>query len=343
MRIAVAERVANPVEVKGDGLRARPLVEGGSYAVVEGGRATLTRAVDGIVLDGVRTRAVAVKLRADGPIAAAGKTLRGSIEVLLDEEGGLLVVNELPIEEYLAAVLGSEMPPGFPPEALKAQAVASRTYAVRKKLEAEGRPFHLGATVLSQVYGGVHREDARTKAAVEATTGEVLVFEHEPIEAYFFSSCGGKTADGEEALGRALPYLKPVECPEKPGFPGSRWRLELSAAELGKRLGTGPVERLEVASRTGTGRARTVAVKGRDGKARTMTAAQFRQALGYSDLGSLAFEVTKKGGHFHFTGRGKGHGTGLCQWGARAAALDGWDYRRILRHYYPGTALRRMY
>jgi stage II sporulation protein D len=343
LRIAVAERLPGPVEVRGEGLRARPLVDDGSYAEVEGGAARLTRGGDGVVLDGVPTGAVAVKLRADGPIGAAGKTLRGSLEVLLDEEGGLLVVNELPVEEYLAAVLGSEMPPGFPPEALKAQAVAARTYAVRKKFEGEGRPFHLGATVLSQVYGGVHREDPRTRAAVEATAGEVLVFDHEPIEAYFFSSCGGRTADGEEALGRPLPYLTSVACPERASVPGARWNLELSAAELGRRLGTGPVERLGVESRTGTGRVRAVRVKARGGQERTLTGAELRQRVGYTALGSLAFEVTGKGRGFRFEGRGTGHGAGLCQWGARAAAEDGWDYRRILSHYYRGAAIRQMY
>ncbi len=343
MRIAVAERLPGPVEVKGPGLRARPLVEGGSYAVVEGGRARLTRADDGVVLGGVVTHAVAVKLRADGPITAAGKTLRGSLEVLLDEDGGLLVVNELAIEEYLAAVLGSEMPPAFPPEALKAQAVAARTYAIRKKLEGEGRPFHLGATVLSQVYGGVHREDPRTREAVKATAGEVLVFDHEPIEAYFFASCGGKTAGGAEELGRPLSYLSSVECREGSDLPQARWHLDLSAAELGKRLGLGPIERVEVASRTPSGRARTVSVKPEGAQARTIDGVKFRKALGYGDLGSLAFEVSRRGRTFHFEGRGKGHATGLCQWGARAAALDGWDYRRILSHYYRGASIRRMY
>lgn len=342
LRIAVAERLA-AVEVQGVGLRARALADGGSYAEVAGGKVRLTRAADGVVLGGVPTRAVAVKLRADGPISAVGKKLRGSLEVLLDEEGGLLVVNELAIEDYLAAVLGSEMPPSFPVEALKAQAVAARTYAVRKKLEGEGRPFHLGATVLSQVYGGMHREDPRTRAAVGVTAGQVLVFDHEPIEAYFFSSCGGKTAGGAEGLGRPLPYLTSVRCPEDEGIPGARWKLELTAEELGRRLGVGAVENLAIEKRSETGRVETVSVRPKGGKARSMTAASLRRAVGYSALGSLAFEVRKSGKAFRFEGQGSGHGTGMCQWGARAAAEKGWDYRRILSHYYRGATIRRMY
>src|SRR5690606_42043970 len=104
----------------------------------------------------------------------------------------------------------------------------------------------LGATVLAQVYEGVHREDPRTRAAGEATTGEVLVFEHEPIEAYFFSSCGGRTATGEEALGRALPYPVSASCAESEDAPPAAWASRLGAAELGRRLGLGAVQSARV-------------------------------------------------------------------------------------------------
>src|SRR5919204_152232 len=91
--------------------------------------------------------------------------------------------------------------------ALKAQAVAARTYALHKKLEAYDEPYHLGSSVLHQVYGGLRREDERTRAAVEATRGEVLTWELQPIEAYFHAACGGHTEEGLPALSRDLPYL----------------------------------------------------------------------------------------------------------------------------------------
>jgi len=234
------------------------------------------------------------------------------------------------------------MPPSFEPEALKAQAVAARTYAIGKKIAYEGQPYHLGSTVLAQVYGGVHREDPRTKAAVAATTGEVLVFDHAPIEAYFFASCGGTTAAGAEALGRPLPYLTSHSCPERRDTPGARWSLALPAAELGKRLGLGPVRSIAFETRTPEGRARTLQVR-TDKGSRRFTAVELRQRVGYGALKSLAFEIDARGGTFHFHGRGMGHAAGMCQWGAQAAAQDGWDYRRILAHYYPGAELRRMY
>lgn len=345
VRIAVAEHLAT-AEVRGPNLRARPLTEEGTYAALERGSVRIASRGGQLILDGRSLEATAVKLRADGPIEVAGKRLRGAVELSI-EPGGLRVVNELAMEDYLAAVLGSEMPPSFPDEALRAQAVAARTYALRKKIEAQGKPYHLGSTVLAQVYGGVHREDPRTKRAVEATSGEVLVFDHEPIEAYFFSSCGGTTEGGGEALGRPLPYLTSTSCDEPPTTPGARWSLALSAAEIGKRLGAGPLDRVEVTSRSATGRARTLRLVGA-GRTCSMSAVEFRRRLGYGELKSLSFDVKRESGKrgavsFRLTGRGSGHGAGLCQWGARAAAERGAGHAAILARYYPGAEIRRIY
>ena len=99
----------------------------------------------------------------------------------------------------MAAVLGGEMPVAFPMEALKAQAVAARTYALQRKIEALGQPVHLGSSVLAQVYGGVNRENPRTRAATAATAGQILTFQLAPIEAYFHASCEGNTETGLDA------------------------------------------------------------------------------------------------------------------------------------------------
>jgi len=338
LRIAVHEG-DGPVELEGARLRARPLDGDEGYRPIASGRLRIR--LEGEQLAAEEFRTAALRLRADGPIAVGRWRVRGSVEVRV-HEGRILVVNEIPLETYLAAVLGSEMMPSFHPEALKAQAVASRTYALRKRLETMDRPYNLGSTVLAQVYEGVHREDPRTRAAVEATAGEVLVYEHEPIEAYFFSSCGGRTATGEEALGRALPYLVSVSCDESEDAPRARWDLRLDATELGRRLGLGPVQNLRVEARTSTGRAEWVSVTTAKGITR-LRAAEVRRRLGYEALRSLAFDVEKRGREFVFRGRGFGHGAGMCQWGAQAAALEGRDYREILSHYYPGTELRKMY
>ena len=288
----------------------------------------------------------ALTLRAIGPLSVGGRALRGQVE-LECSDGRWTAINVLPLEEYLEAVLGGEMPPGFPPEALKAQAVAARSYALHRKIEAtqEGQDYHLGATVLSQVYGGIASEDDRTRRAVAATRGEVLAYGMLPVEAYFHANCGGRTESGEAALGRDLPYLKSVPCPVSRKTPYAHWSVRVTPEELQRlapQLARAEPTGLRVASRTASGRARTLELATRSGT-RQVTAVQLRAALGYVRLPSLWFDVREEHGAFVFEGRGAGHGVGLCQWGARTLAEQGQSYRDILTHYYPGSEIRKIY
>jgi stage II sporulation protein D len=280
-----------------------------------------------------------VKFRSNGLVRCVGQAVRGQIEVRRGQTG-LVAINVLPLEDYLAAVLGSEMSPSFPFEALKAQAVAARTYAVQRKIEAWGRPYHLGATVLHQVYAGVKQEDRRTREAVEATRGEVMTHHMAPIEAYFHSSCGGRTESGLEALGRSLSYLASVVCPCGETLQ-TAWSGSFVAADF-KGLLAGSLSDVTVLERTPTGRARRVQLLSSSGK-RIVTGGELRRTVGYLRLKSLSFESEGRGPSVRLTGKGFGHGAGLCQWGAKAYAEKGWDYRRILDHYYTGAELKRMY
>jgi stage II sporulation protein D len=338
IRIAVAEN-ADLLTVEGVGLQIKRLGESGSYEPVESGRIRVLPSERGLVIDGKPLDQPDVRFRATGMLTCARERLRGELEIRRGSRG-LVAVNILPLEEYLAAVLGSEMPPTFPPEALKAQAVAARTYAVRKKIEAAGRPYHLGATWLDQVYGGASRETPSTRAAVEATQGEVLTYEMEPIEAYFHSACGGHTEAGADALGRPLPYLQEVECPCETAQ-SSAWTLDLSPAECRKAFGS-IVREVDVVDRSRSGRARRIAITLGRGS-RVYNATDFRRRLGYERLRSLDFQAEVSSGGLRLHGKGSGHGAGMCQWGARTYADQGWDYRQILDHYYPGTELRKMY
>lgn len=322
-----------------------PDSEEGPFTRLPEGSARVRVARGKLVLNGTPVVGEAIRFRVGEQLSAkrpgtlplrAGKSeVRGDVVVLLTR-GRLQLINVLPLEEYLAAVLGGEMPASFPPEALKAQAVAARTYAVQRKLASLGEPYFLGSSVLSQVYAGISREDPRTKQAVEATHGEILTFELQPIEAYFHASCGGRTESGRDALGRSLPYLKPVDCPCGK-LPQSHWSLTLTSRELEEALG-GRAGSLEVTSRTATGRARRLEVGGR-----SMAATGFRAKLGYDRVKSLAFTVEKAKDGFVLHGKGYGHGAGMCQWGAKVYADQGWSYRKILAHYYPGTELQTLY
>jgi stage II sporulation protein D len=253
-------------------------------------------------------------------------------------------IEELRLEDYVAGVVSGEMPASFPPEALRAQAVAARSYALTRKIEAQaaGRRWDIGTGVLAQVYvhGGA---SAAAKAAVGATAGEVLVLGMEPVEAYFHAVCGGETEAGLPALGRDLPYLVPVPCGGCKDAPRARWTAKVTAAELGRTAGLGgAATAARIVSRTGTGRAERVEIARGERKA-VLAASDLRQRLGYERLPSLAFDVRLDGGEFVLAGRGRGHGAGLCQWGAAGLAREGKGYREILGHYYPGTEVVRMY
>lgn len=313
-------------------------VEDGAFKDTGKDTLVLRREGDQLLLGDTPLQKDSVRLRSadnDAGIHAGSLRVRGDVVVRL-YKSGLQLINVIPLEDYLMAVLGSEMPSSFPPEALKAQAVAARTYALQKKLEGYSQPFHLGSSVLSQVYGGLSREDPRTREAVEATRGEVLTFELQPIEAYFHSSCGGRTETGAAALGRNLPYLASVSCPCAK-LPQSKWELTLPSSEARALFGS-DVKKVQVAARSATGRAVRVTAG-----SRTLDAVSFRQKVGYSRLKSLSFEVEGQKGGFHIVGHGFGHGAGLCQWGAKIYADQGWDYREILSHYYPGAELQRIY
>jgi len=336
------------VRLSGEALSMGQDSEGAAFSRAGKAAVEVRNARGRLVVDGAPWLGDAVRFRAGPEDADAGVpgraeirvgelTVRGDV-VVLAQGHRLLVVNVIALEDYLAAVLGSEMPRGFPDEALKAQAVAARTYALFKKLEAYGAPFHLGSSVLSQVYAGSEREDPRTLAAVEATRGEVLTHDLSPIEAYFHASCGGRTESGAAALGRDLPYLVPVDCPCGE-LPVAHWSTTVGTDELERAFG--PVFALEVQSRTPTGRARRIRLSGD----RSVDGAEFRRRLGYARLKSLWFDVQplKDGSGFLLTGRGSGHGAGLCQWGAKALADQGWGYKEILAHYYPGTELQQLY
>lgn len=341
VRIAIAEGVTE-VRLSGKGLEVRLLAEGGRYAKARGGRSVVTLKKDGMYLDGAKvTSPDGVRYRSEEVVQVADKPVRGQIEVRPGAKGGLTAINVVPLESYLHAVLGSEMPASFPPEALKAQAVAARTYALQKKIAAWGKPYHLGSTVLHQVYGGTRAEDPRTRVAVDATRGEVLIYRMELVEAYFHSSCGGKTEDGGAALGRPLDYLKPVSCPCKE-VPQSSWKRTFTGREMEKLLPG--LRSIRVTSKTATGRVEKVELKSAKAS-KEMTGVEVRRRLGYGELKSLWFSVEKerRGDKFTFTGRGFGHGAGMCQWGANRLAAQGKNYRQILEHYYRGAEIIRMY
>lgn len=338
MRIAVGPE-SGQLTLEGSALRVGPDVEEAHYEPFSSTQVVLTLRDGKIQVGGTSSPANALRFRSgdegDGVIAVNGTRVKGDVVVLVGKSQ-LAAVNVLALEDYLVGVIGGEMPRSFPPEALKAQAVAARTYAFNKKLEQYGQPYYMGSSIISQVYKGLAAEDPRTREAVEATRGLVMTWQLQPIEAYFHASCGGRTESGLDALGRDLPYLQPVDCPCA-RFPTSHWSLHLKQGDL-KSFGAAKTGTLQVQGRSSTGRARRVAVG-----ARVVDAVTFRERLGYMKLKSLNFTIEKARDGWAVEGRGFGHGAGLCQWGARVYAEKGWDFQKILQHYYPGVELQMLY
>ncbi len=335
MRIAMAAPAA-AITLEGEQLTWGEDADDARYVPLPLRRVQVRLKEGKLEVDGAALPVHAVRFRdaASGALTAGGVKVRGDV-VVLPHRKGLLAVNVLPLEDYLVGVIGSEMPKSFPLEALKAQAIAARTYALHRKLSQLDRPYYVESSVISQVYRGLAADDPRTREAIAATAGQVLTFQLQPIEAYFHASCGGATESGGDALGRDLPYLRSVTCPCAK-LASSHWHLELGSTELA--AAGGAKGGLTVQERTRSGRARKVQVG-----TRPLDAVRLRERVGYMKLKSLAFDVTPTKSGVRLDGRGFGHGAGLCQWGARLLADDGWSAERILAHYYPGADLQTLY
>lgn len=282
-----------------------------------------------------------------GRLSINGIQLLGRLEVSV-EKGGLLAVDRVDIEDYVASVVGGEVPISWPQAALQAQAIAARTFVLRRKLEgARSAHYHVEASVLDQVYRGGAAVDSRTREAAQATYGQVLTFRHQLAEAYFFSSCTGQTEAGGPGLGRELPYLISVPCEGGEAASNAAWEQRFAVGALSKKFrqsGTlgDELQNIEIAARTPSGRVAKLRLITRR-SSRELGAGEFRKLVGYRELPSLDFRVEKQGGTLIFKGSGAGHAVGLCQWCAKSQAEAGEGAESILRHFYPGTEVLRMY
>jgi stage II sporulation protein D len=204
------------------------------------------------------------------------RAYRGRLQ-LTSREGGLRAINHVALETYLASVVGSEMPASWPLNALSAQAVAARTYALAQRRPAA--PFDLKATVASQVYGGVATETPSTRAAVERTRGQVLMHGGSLINAVFHSSSGGSTENSGEMWSRQLPYLVSVPDYDQTS-PVFRWETSFDPLQLRRAFReTDGVQSIEVLETSSTGRIRRARILGPAGSLE-ISGTELRQRLG---------------------------------------------------------------
>jgi len=290
-----------------------------------------------------------LRFEAPGPWSVGGLRVRGALEVRRTE-AGLMVVNEVPLEAYVAGSVALETPVRFGDAVLRAQAVAIRTYVLHERARRAGAAWDVTATTASQRYGGIEAEAPAATRATRDTAGEYLAHDGEPILAAFHASAGGSTEGAEHVWREGRPYLQRVEIAGEERSPDTYWRVRFSRAELGRAAASlgapiGAVRRLVVCDRSPSGRARRVCLAGERGDAE-LDAVSLRRALGESRLKSTLFEVRPgpqgDGDGFLLVGSGRGHGVGMSQWGAFALAREGAGYREILERFYPGATLERV-
>jgi stage II sporulation protein D len=309
-------------------------------------------------------------------VVANGRRYRGRINITSSRAGGgLTVVNRINVEGYIAGVVAPEIGARRPDEvaAVLAQAVVSRSFAVKNRGRWEAFGFDAYADTRDQVYLGVAVETDQVWDAVRATAGQVLTYEGDVIDAYFHSACGFSTAGVEEAFAtvRSRPYLRPVSDDRGDGgghyycdiAPRFRWREEWDGSKLRTILsrtlptvtplsgdGLQRITDVTVSRTTRSGRVGELRIVFERGDIR-IPGPDVRSVLRPETdrtLSSAAFQLTVTRTNGEVTrlvaaGAGSGHAVGMCQWGAIGRARAGQDYRAILTTYFPGTKIERRY
>lgn len=274
-----------------------------------------------------------------GEALIEGLKYRGNIEIWRGQNG-LYVINEVGLEEYIKGVVAGEMGSSWEIEALKAQAVAARTYAVFQiKNGSTQKPlrYNLTSSVMHQVYKGVTVSES-IKRAVDETKGEILTYEGKPIIAYYHSTSGGITEDASEVFSKGYPYLRVVETTSEMS-PYHLWERKIPIQEIEKATQLKGITDIKIESYTVSNRVKDFKISF-DGRETLYPAKELRKNIGWDRLPStLITSLTKEQDAFVFEGRGYGHGVGMCQWTALDLAKKGMNYKEILAYFYPGTTI----
>ena len=328
-------------------------------------------AVNGKAIDSVVTLKPA---NGDAPFLFEGKGYRGGL-TLRANNGTMMVINSVPLEDYLYGVVPQEVVPSWPAAALEAQAVAARTYALHTMEQNKGKFYDVSNSTDHQVYSGVSGESQATTNAVNKTKGVVMLYDQRPINALFHSDGGGYTEDSVNVWGSDVPYLKGVKD-FSTGTSTSNWTVTTSRQALESKLnaaskGVGKLKSIQLtplgkpgqqtSDRGVSGRIKSATFIGTSGKT-TVDGDALRSILGLKSTlfdfyvnhnpakgtGKAYHSFTGKNDTVYIKGHGWGHGLGMSQWGAaemakRANPGDTNYYQTILRHYYSGITLKKMY
>jgi stage II sporulation protein D len=277
------------------------------------------------------------------------RTYTGSLYLAPAPESGLLVVNNVPLEDYVASVVASEY--GLDDRAgRKAMAVVARTYGLFTS-EKFGGTYDQADGTASQVYEGVGAVTSASRRAAESTRGEVLTYDEALIQSVYFSSSGGHTADNEAVWNakEPIPYLRGKDDPYDSNSPHHSWSASVPRSQLLQvltRAHGSLVKGFTIDERSSDGRVKTINLLQSSGSPAEMNANDFRlvvnRGVDGNPLKSTWFDARRSGNRYVFDGRGFGHGVGLSQWGAHEMAKRGKSYRDILTFYYTDVRIEQL-
>ncbi len=295
-----------------------------------------------------------------GLVVVNGKPYRGNLEIR-KIDGRIWVINIIDVEDYLKGVvpceIGNTSRKTF--EAAKAQAVAARTYAYAHLNQYSNLGFDLYASVQDQVYRGIGCENELTNLAIEQTKRQILTYRNKPIEAKYHSTCGGRTADFNDAWsGNSPPYLRSVNCRYCKNSPYYKWQKVLSKSEffsnirarlkkIGKEIPRNElIKKLKLIKNKRSKRAVKLIIYTEKDEY-VIPGYNIRTVLGDNNdpsglLKSNFVHLKIKKNKIIIEGRGFGHGVGMCQFGAIEMAKQGKGYQKILKHYYRGARIKKI-
>lgn len=345
--------------------------------ISEGTIVLLNAAGDTVIYEGVEGAEVKAVAR-DALVTIEGKKYRGNV-IFRPKDGKITVINEIGLDDYVRGVVAGEMPSSWPKEALKAQAVAARCYALKSLSKHADFGFDLCPTTNCQVYGGIAAETNSTNQAVEETAGIVAAYKDKVVDTLFYSSNGGYVEAAENVWSGSYPYFQTFkdEYEKTDEISGAVWSVSFSAEEIKARLAEngvdiGDILNMEIVKTSESGRVLEVKITGTTGKksytkgyARTFlglksqlytitppenTAVYCLSAEGQNKVSGEYFILTAEGldsrqtdagnGNYIISGRGYGHGVGMSQWGARYMAEQGLTCEDIIKYYYKGAELK---
>ncbi|MBI5244773.1 MAG: SpoIID/LytB domain-containing protein [Elusimicrobia bacterium] len=319
----------------------RPLVKGQTYEI--------SSDRSGRVIIGASTFSGAVRLlpaSRDDIVVLGERRYRGNILIKPGEGGTVTVVNELGLEEYLYGVLAKEMSPQWPMEALKAQAVVARTWALNNLGKYSELGYDLSNDERSQIYYGLDAESERVRQAVQETAGEVATWRGKLLRVFFHACCGGHTVPASAVWGGAdspkpLRGVRDRHCSGSPYYKWSAYfaHEDILAALHAHGFALARIDSIRPGRRDASGLLKDLRIRsGR--KTAAVKANDLRLWLGSTEIKSAQiWRIIRRKKGFEFVGRGYGHGVGLCQWGAFTQAEAGRSYRKILAFYFPGARI----